>query len=287
MKSSKTTGPTRRTHMFVGIVVLCGIPLSSCAVEPEPDTLDTPDTGQTEQAVTMVFPKCRVNGGPAQGLVCSNPGTSFIGNLTVVRAEAPPTSVANPIYTWVRRSTGGLLEDRGGCGPFDNFCVVAIQPGCDPANATRSALTQTGKVVKFAVGVSSSAGLVEAGTVEAFVANASDCSRPPDQLTACVPPASPPVLSIYTDYCGGRHMSSWSSVPNSSHYQVQTKPIFGSWDNVSDIPAYPGITIDVGGNSCRGDTDGDLVQRARACNDCGCSDWGNQATFYYFTGECS
>ena len=297
MKSSESKGRTlslRKNNLCpladIAITAACGLALSGCMLESEPTPAEVePDVGQVEQAVKLdAF--CTVNGGGSLIPNLCLGDTADITLRTVVRMELPPSTIPNPIVRWTYKSSGGALGEISGCTPFSNHCTVGIFPGCDPDNGVPKNRTtsQTGKLVTIRARITSADRFnfrSDTAEVSAFVPNASQCAFGP---YACVPPVSPPILGIHSEYCGGLHNTFWTSVPNATNYQVQAMPkiSYDTWDTINDSYSYPGIIIDVGNNSCSGDSGGSFWSRVRACNPCGCSAWSGQVGFDPFNGEC-
>jgi hypothetical protein len=297
MKPSKSTGRTlslRKTHLCpladiaIGVTAACGLALSGCMLESESDAPAEEALGEVEQAVKLnAF--CTVNGEPSPVVNLCFGTTADITLRSIVRMELPPSTIPNPIVRWTYKSSGGALGEISGCTPFSNHCTVGIFPGCDPnAGVPPFRAGTTGKLVEISARIRSGDRFnfsSDTAAVTAFVPNTSQCAFGP---YACVPPATPPILGIHSEYCGGVHSHFWTSVPNATNYQVQAMPkvSYDTWDDINDTYSYPGIIIDVGNNSCSGDSGGSFWSRVRACNPCGCSAWSSQVGFDPFYGEC-
>jgi hypothetical protein len=276
VNSSKNTART------IGVTAACGVALSGCMLEVE-------DLGEVEQAVKLTA-FCTVNGEPSVLPNLCFGSTADITLRTIVRMDLPATSIPNPIVRWTYKSSGGAVGEISGCTAFSNHCTVGIFPGCDPVFGVpkNQTLSTTGKRVDISARITSGDRFnfrSDTASVTAFVPNTSQCAFGP---YACVPPVSPPVLAIQSEYCGGLHTTRWTSVSNATNYQVQAMPkvSYDTWDTISDSYNYPGIIIDVADNSCFGDSGGSFWSRVRACNPCGCSDWSGQIGFDPFNGEC-
>jgi hypothetical protein len=115
------------------------------------------------------------------------------------------------------------------------------------------------------------------------------------QVTCTAPPSVVPALSVHSEFCGGLHTRFIQPVAGATHYQVQAKPTLDAyfgiswstpWDAIPTSLSYPGIVVDSTSTVCPADANADYRMRARACNECGCTAWGQDALFSFFRGEC-
>ena len=232
--------------------------------------LDEP--GSIEQALSVAT--CRVTGGGADTQNnCTTPVISFAEKTIFTTVT---TDVPGAIFEWDIKSISGGVTRGPGCGAINNSCEVRVKPVCRGAPSKEV-------VIKVKVR-RPNGGPVEETTVRATVPNVPCVDIP---APTCVePPRSIPALDISSEYCGGLHRTNWTSVAGATHYQVQSKPSGMDWNRVWDVYDFPGITVDMAGFQCAGDSFGEFRQRARACNECGCGPWGNEDYHSYFYGEC-
>ena len=282
----------KRLKPFIGLVTAA---LSGCAAEMAPDVAPSPN--EKVDAVTQAnlalaplaaaaapvptaFAACVVTpkslNAPVGRLCASDMADGQIKKVSAIAApETFPSD--NALYSWK------ALNVDGAGNPSDEGCKNGI--GC-----TFTVKPRCGKDVQvFALTVEirdrtrPSAGVIEKAVLGAIVPDNATC---PANCTA--PPANSPSTTIFSERCGGLHRIVTGPSPGAAHIQIQTRPRHVAWSDISDLYTFPGITADIGPEAgCSGDANGDFFARSRACNDCGCTAWGQEALFFFFTGECS
>jgi hypothetical protein len=258
--------------------------LPSCTVDvaPAPDeeretALQSAAAAEPPAAPTQCVVNPKTGDAPVfDGLCATNIGN---GEPKEVHALVFPRLVANQNaqYDWKVTSTDGAAFPAGAGCKAEAPCKFSVTPRCGTA-AQLFAL-----VVEVRDKTRPGAGVIEKGIVGALIPDDPNC-----QAGCTAPPSAVPGTSIFGERCGGLHTIFTNAVAGATHTQIQTRPPNVPWSALSDFYTFPGITADIGnGFSCPGDANGDFYARSRACNNCGCTAWGNEAVFLYFRGECS
>jgi len=169
-----------------------------------------------------------------------------------------------------------------GCMENDPFCTVDLPPPICGQGRSIIVGAQLNRLRPYAI---------LAGGLGFVTVPAEACS----QVACTAPPSVVPALSVHSEFCGGLHTRFIQSVADATHYQVQAKPKLDAWLGISSqtpwdvIPTsftYPGIVVDSTSTVCPADANADYRLRARACNQCGCTAWGQDNFFNFFRGEC-
>lgn len=95
----------------------------------------------------------------------------------------------------------------------------------------------------------------------------------------CSAPPARPNPALTDLQCAGRFSVDWPSVPGADRYIVFVAPQLYGWP-------YGDVTTDGNVNHCMMQIASPSMLRARACNNCGCSEWSNTDYMSYQPGPC-
>lgn len=280
MMSSKIQNSQSKAMMMAAVL------LASTAVSCVTDGEIT-EAAATQQAVVNDLLNCAINVSSVTqpGSCYTIDATTSVKRVTMLVNEAVATIPKNErAYEWIVRSNGAGVRYVSGC-MFSSTCVFDVAPTCTLQG------TQQDVTVSLRIYNPRNSAFQDA-EVHAFVPNSRDifsleCAK--QVFSGCVaPPAAAPYLNILSQYCGGMYSMYATEVAGQTHAQVQTRypGPRSAWNKISDAFTFPGITVDNEYGGCDGDSNGDFVGRARACNECGCGPWGPEYPFTYFRGEC-